>query len=69
MIPAGIPGHPARDFSPAFDPAAAKAALAEAGYPDGTGFPRHHAGVIRSGIDEGIVTQLKANLGIDIGSR
>jgi ABC-type oligopeptide transport system substrate-binding subunit len=67
MIPAGIPGHPSRDFSPAFDPAAAKAALAEAGYPSGTGFPHITLVSSGSGIDEGIVTQLKANLGIDIG--
>ena len=67
MIPRAFPGHPSRDFSPAFDPAAAKAALAEAGYPDGTGFP-HITLVHRArGIDEGIVTQLKANLGIDVG--
>ena len=66
MVPSGIPGHPTRDFSPAYDPAAAKAALAEAGYPGGAGFPTVTLVTIGGAIDEGIAAQLKANLGITI---
>jgi oligopeptide transport system substrate-binding protein len=39
MVPPGIPGRSARDFSPAHDPAGARADLAAAGYPGGSGFP------------------------------
>jgi ABC-type oligopeptide transport system substrate-binding subunit len=66
MIPSGIPGHPERDFSPGFDPAAAQAALAAAGYPGGNGFPQVTLVTSGSAIDEGILAQLKANLGIEV---
>ena len=66
MIPSGIPGHPVRDFSPAYDPAAAKAALADAGYPGGAGFPNVTLVTIGGAIDEAIAAQIKANLGITI---
>lgn len=39
MVPPGIPGRSESDFLPKFDPAAARAALAEAGFPGGRGFP------------------------------
>ena len=39
IVPAGIAGRGTGDFSPRFDPDAARAALAEAGYPGGAGFP------------------------------
>ena len=67
MVPSGIPGHPTRDFSPAYDPAAAKAALADAGYPGGAGFPNVTLVTIGGAIDEAIAAQIKANLGISIG--
>ena len=39
MVPPGIPGRSDADFLPAYDPDAARALLAEAGYPGGAGFP------------------------------
>ncbi|HLZ72701.1 MAG TPA: ABC transporter substrate binding protein [Dehalococcoidia bacterium] len=40
ILPPGMPGYdPANQAIASFDPAAARAALAEAGYPDGRGFP------------------------------
>ena len=39
MVPVGIPGRGGHDFGPSYDPAAARQALAEAGYPGGAGFP------------------------------
>ena len=41
MVPTGIPGTPEGDYLPPYDPAGAKALLAEAGYPDGAK-PRAH---------------------------
>lgn len=67
MVPTGIPGHPTRDFSPRYDPAAARAALAEAGYPRGVGFPPITLLTTGNRIDEGIVTQIAVNLGIQVG--
>lgn len=67
MVPPGIPGRSDTDFGPRFDPAGARDLLAQAGYPNGQGFP--HVTLVTSGYgyDEGIVAQLKANLGLDIG--
>ena len=39
MVPPGIPGRSDADFLPAYNPAAARKLLADAGYPDGAGFP------------------------------
>lgn len=66
MVPPGIPGRNKADYLPAFDPAAARAALAAAGYPGGRGFPAvtfvdpffSVAGAVRS--------ELKRELGIAI---
>jgi oligopeptide transport system substrate-binding protein len=66
MIPPAIPDRSAEDFLPAFDPAAARAALADAGYPGGRGFPpvtfitngNTHAEAIRA--------ELARNLGVDV---
>ena len=67
MVPSGIPGHPARDFSPSYNPAGARAALAAAGFPGGTGFPDIALVTPGGAIDEAIVAQVKANLGVTIG--
>jgi ABC-type transport system substrate-binding protein len=66
MVPSGIPGHPDRDFSPVFDPKAAQAELAQAGYPAGAGFPQVTLVTSGSAIDEGILAQLKTNLGVSL---
>ena len=37
IVPAGMPGAPAGDYLPPYDPAGARALLAQAGYPGGAG--------------------------------
>jgi ABC-type transport system substrate-binding protein len=66
MIPPGIPGRSDADFMPAFDPAAAKRLLAEAGYPDPAAFPAITLVDSGTGYDAGIIDQLHANLGITV---
>ena len=67
MVPPGIPGHSATGFQPKFDLAAARAELAQAGYPNGAGFPTITLVTPGGSVDGAIVAQLHANLGIDIG--
>ena len=68
MVPPGIPGHPATDFSPVFDPAAARALLADAGYPGGSGFPTVTLVTDGGNLDESIVAQIRENLGVTLAS-
>ncbi|HSS35510.1 MAG TPA: ABC transporter substrate-binding protein, partial [Patescibacteria group bacterium] len=65
MVPPGIPGRSERDFGPKHDPAAARAALAAAGYPGGAGFPTVTL-VGGTGYDEAIIAELKRELGVDV---
>ena len=67
MVPTGIPGHPTRDFTPSYDPGAARAALAQAGYPNGAGFPDVTLVTAGGRIDEAVIAQIGANLGVPIG--
>ena len=57
-------------LSPTADPAAAKQALADAGYPDGKGFPTLHLSYYTNDtaklMTEAIADQLKTNLGINV---
>ena len=66
MVPPGIPGGGNRSFLPAHDPAEARRLLADAGYPNGAGFPdvTFAAGGISQA--EGIVADLKRELGVTV---
>jgi oligopeptide transport system substrate-binding protein len=66
LIPPGIPGRSERDFSPRHDPAAARAALAEAGYPGGAGFPEVTLVDSGAGYDEAILAEIQRELGIAV---
>ena len=67
MVPPGIPGRSDRDFLPRYDPAAARALLAAAGYPDGAGFPKTTLMTGGGGVDEAVLAEIKRELGIDLG--
>jgi len=54
------------DFLPRYDPAGARALLAKAGYPGGAGFPTTILMTGGSGYDEGIVAEVKHELGITL---
>jgi oligopeptide transport system substrate-binding protein len=66
MVPPGIPGRGDRNWIPAHDAEAARALLAEAGYPDGAGFPEiaFAAGGLRYA--ESIVADLERELSVTI---
>lgn len=66
MVPPGIPGRSVQDFLPRYDPAGARALLAKAGYPGGAGFPTTILMTGGSGYDEGIVAEVKHELGITL---
>jgi oligopeptide transport system substrate-binding protein len=66
MVPSGIPGTPAGDYLPAYDPEAARALLADAGYPGGAGLSPISFIANGGGYDEGIVAMLEENLGVTI---
>ncbi|HYM84032.1 MAG TPA: peptide ABC transporter substrate-binding protein [Candidatus Dormibacteraeota bacterium] len=67
IVPPGVPGRSDRDFLPAHDPTAAKAALAAAGYPDGHGFPAVTLLTDGSDYAAAMVRDLRAVLGVDVG--
>ena len=67
MVPAGMPGAPEGDFMPAYDPAGARALLAEAGYRDGQRpSARSRSSPTAPATTSGIVTMLEENLGVTI---
>ena len=66
MVPPGIQGRSDRDFSQHVDTAQAKSLLAAAGYPDGKGFPTVTYISGGTGVDAGILRQLKDVLGVTI---
>jgi oligopeptide transport system substrate-binding protein len=66
MVPPGIPGRSTTDYAPRHDPAAARAALAAAGYPGGVGFPAVTLVTTGGGYDEAVISELKRELGIDV---
>jgi oligopeptide transport system substrate-binding protein len=67
LLPAGLPGRSPTNFMPAYDPAAARAALASAGYPEGRGFPSVTLVSGGSNYDGGVLHELKQNLGVTVG--
>jgi len=66
MVPPGIPGRSTTDFSPKHDPAAARQALAAAGYPGGAGFPEVTLVTSGGGYDAAILAELKQQLGVTV---
>ena len=66
MVPAGMPGAPDGDYMPEYDPAAARALLAQAGYASGADLGPISFIANGAGYDQGIVTMLEENLGVTI---
>lgn len=66
MVPPGIPGRSDRDFLAPHDPDRARALLAEAGYPDGRGFPDVTFLTGGGTGDAGILADLERELGITL---
>ena len=68
MVPPGIPGRSDIDVVPVHDPDTARALLAEAGFPDGVGFPVTTLVTGGSPYDQAIVAELERELGITLRS-
>ena len=66
MVPPGIPGRSDRDFLPVYDPDAARALLADAGYPNGRGFPETTLLTFGGGYDEAIRLEIQRELGVTL---
>jgi len=66
MVPPGVAGGGGASWLPTHDPAAARALLAEAGYPGGAGFPDVAFGTGGGAYAEGIAADVKRELGITI---
>lgn len=66
MVPHGIPGRGDEDFRPPFDPEAARRLLAEAGFPDGAGFPEVPLVSNGYGFEVAVADQLERALGVSV---
>jgi oligopeptide transport system substrate-binding protein len=66
MVPPGIPGRSDQDFLPTYDPTAARALLAEAGYPGGAGFPTVTMQTSGGTFDSAVVDEVSRTLGIHL---
>jgi oligopeptide transport system substrate-binding protein len=66
MVPPGIPDRSGVDFAPHSDPGAARAALAQAGFPGGAGFPTVTYASTGLVTDEGMLRQLHDVLGVTV---
>ncbi len=66
MVPPGIPGRSDADFLPKHDPEAARATLAEAGFPGGEGFPEVTFLTGGSAYASGMIADVRRELGITI---
>jgi peptide/nickel transport system substrate-binding protein/oligopeptide transport system substrate-binding protein len=76
MLPPGFPGASQETLADiqAYDPKKARAYLAEAGYPDGKGFPPlelwiRNEGAVQRTAAEGIQAMIRKNLNIDLSVR
>ncbi|MFN8518363.1 MAG: peptide ABC transporter substrate-binding protein [Chloroflexota bacterium] len=68
IVPAGIELRGEGDFSPTYDPDAARTALAAAGYPGGEGFPDVTFVTSGTPYDGAIAAELERELGVRISS-
>jgi oligopeptide transport system substrate-binding protein len=68
LVPPGIPGRSDRDVLPAHDPDAARALLADAGFPGGQGFPDVTLLTGGSPYDEAVVSEIERELGVTLRS-
>ncbi len=66
MVPPAIPGAGDKDWLPLHDPEAARALLAEAGYPGGAGLPRIQFAVGGASVADGIAADVERELGVDL---
>ncbi len=66
MVPPGIPGRSDEDFLPPYDPDNARELLADAGYPDGEGFPDTTLMTFGTGFDAAVVAEVRRELGIEL---
>jgi oligopeptide transport system substrate-binding protein len=66
MVPPGIPGRSEDDFLPPYDPQAARELLADAGYPDGRGFPDTTFMTFGTAFDAAVVSEVERELGIQL---
>ncbi len=68
MVPPGVPERSGRDFLPDYDPVAARALLAAAGYAGGAGFPAVTLQTSGGSFDAAVVDEVRRELGIELAS-
>jgi oligopeptide transport system substrate-binding protein len=70
LVPVGVPGRSADDFTLAYDPDAARRDLAAAGYAGGRGFPattlRSHGSVYDEAVAEGLSQVLDVTIAVEV---
>jgi ABC-type transport system substrate-binding protein len=66
MVPPGIPGRSDEDFLPPYDPDGARELLADAGFPDGRGFPETTFRTFGGPYDAAVVAEVDRELGIEL---